>query len=115
MRHGSSTVDTGEPVRSARDRVVLGTSYDRPNARSQIETVMTETAFRTFGGLLGLVGVLLVAYELDAAIGQYSPMHSAVRRTARRLRRLWGWLMTTYRRLVGQQPEPTVVGASSIA
>lgn len=42
---------------------------------------MTETAFRTFGGLLGLVGVLLVAYELDAAIGQYSPMHSAVRRT----------------------------------
>lgn len=72
---------------------------------------MTETAFRTFGGLLGLVGVLLVAYELDAAIGQYSPMHSAVRRTARRLRRLWGWLIMTYRRLVGRQPEPTVVGA----
>ena len=31
---------------------------------------MTETAFRTFGGLLGLVGVLLVAYELDAAIAR---------------------------------------------
>jgi hypothetical protein len=54
---------------------------------------MTETAFRTFGGLLGLVGVLLVAYELDAAIGQYSPMHSAVRRMALRLRRLLGWLV----------------------
>lgn len=76
-----------------------------------METAMTETAFRTFGGLLGLVGVLLVAYELDAAIGQYSPMHSAVRRTVRRLRCLWGWLMAVYRGLVGRQPEPTVVGA----
>lgn len=56
-----------------RARAVSDASYDRPNARSQLETAITETAFRTFGGLLGLVGVLLVAYELDAAIGQYSP------------------------------------------
>lgn len=74
---------------------------------------MTETGFRTFGGLLQVAGVLLVAYELDAAIGEYAPMHSAVHRAAERLRRLRSWIVRTYRRLRGHMPQ-VVTGSANI-
>jgi hypothetical protein len=75
--------------------------------------VVTETFFRTFGGVVGLVGVVLVAYELDAAIGEYAPLHSAVTRMARRIQRLKGWAVRTWRRLLSRQPEGVTIQAQA--
>ncbi|HEX6254691.1 MAG TPA: hypothetical protein VFZ70_02665 [Euzebyales bacterium] len=70
---------------------------------------MSETFFRTFGGLVGLVGVLLVAYELDAAIGEYAPLHSAVRRMVRRLQRMKASTVGTWWRLFGRQGQSVTI------
>lgn len=82
-----------------------------PSNRTHVRAgvVVTETFFRTFGGLVGLVGVLLVAYELDAAIGEYAPLHSAVTRMVRRLQRMKAWTVRTWRRLFGRQGQSVTI------
>lgn len=84
-------------------------SYYQPERAFAQGVVVTETALRTFGGLLQVAGVVLVAWELDAAVGEYAPMHSAVRRNVERFRRARVAAVRFVRRLFGRLPEPIIV------